>query len=341
MDDSPPGPAAEAYTVRPFHPDDAAGVARLVESVYGATYYPPDLYHPGRIVRLNEDGQLVSVVALDPAGGVVGHYAVERPRPGAVAEASDAIVAPPCRHHQLLERMRVVLRGEAVGLGLAGLVGYPVTNHVFSQKAEEHFGAKPCGVALGLWPRTFHNLPEPLPQRMSFVLYFEYLRRPAGVVHEDTPHAEVVARIAGQYGVPVEVRPAGSPAGVGEVEVEYEGPVQAGTVRVRRVGADTAAAVRRAGRELVGRGARAVTLELPLAQPGAAAVCRAAEADGFFFCGLGPAFADDGDVLLLQLVVEDLDLSLVQLDGPFARDLLAYVGRERDRVRAAGPGAGG
>ena len=45
-------------------------------------------------------------------------------------------------------------------LGLAGLVGYPVTNHPFTQKAEDHFGAHPCGVALGLWPRSFHNMPE-------------------------------------------------------------------------------------------------------------------------------------------------------------------------------------
>ncbi len=329
---------ANGYTVRRLSPNDAAGVKRLVESVYGDTYYPRDLYDPEQIVRLNQAGRLVSIVALDSAHQVIGHYALERPHLGAVAEASDAIVAPEHRHHHLMEQMRQLLRDEAVRLGLAGLVGYPVTNHVFSQKAEEHFGAHPCGVALGLWPRSFHNMPEPLPQRMSFLIYFEYLRPPQRVVHVATDHQEMISRVCRQYRVPVELRAGASAEGAGEVSVEYEAAVQAGTIRVRRVGADTVAAVRQAQRDLcASSGARAVTLELPLAQPGTAEICRAAEAEGFCFSGVGPDFSADGDTLLLQLVVEDLDLSLLQIDTPFAKDLLAYVGSEYVRVGREDP----
>ena len=64
-------------------------------------------------------------------------------------------------------------------------------------------------------------------------------------------------------------------------------------------------------------------------------VCRAAEEAGFYFSGLGPDFAGDGDALLLQLPGEDLDLSLLQIDHSFARELLAYVGGERERVNNA------
>src|SRR5262249_61028494 len=131
-----------------------------------------------RIVHLNEVGQLVSILALDSAGQVVGHYALERPDLIPVAEASDAIVLPEHRHHHLMEEMRILLREEAIRLGLAGLVGFPGTHHLFSQKAEEHFGSFPCGIALGLWPQSFHNMPDALPQRMSFVIYFKYLQPP-------------------------------------------------------------------------------------------------------------------------------------------------------------------
>jgi hypothetical protein len=322
------------HTIRRLCPADAAGVARLVEAVYEDTYYPRDLYDPEQIVRLNDAGKLVSVVALDSAGQVVGHYALERPHLEAIAESSDAIVRPEHRHHHLMEQMRVLLREEAVHLELTGLVGYPVTNHLFSQEAEEHFGAHPCGVALGLWPRSFHNMPEPLPQRMSLVIYFEYLRPPGQVLHVATHHRERSARIYQQYGIPVEWREGAPPEGRGEIMVEYEAGVQVGTIGVRRVGTDTAAAVRRARHELCeGRGARALSLELPLAQAGTAEVCRAAEEEGFFFSGLGPAFASDGDALLLQFLVEDIDPSLLQVASPFAKDLLAYVGSERERVR--------
>jgi hypothetical protein len=304
----------------------------MVREVYGDSYYPPYLYDPEQIIRRNEAEQLVSVVALDGAGQVVGHYALERPPQGSVAEASDALVLPEHRHHHLMEEMRIRLREEAVRLGLVGLVGYAVTNHVFSQRADEHIGARPCGVALGLWPQTFHNMPEPLPQRMSFVIYFRYLRPPVEVLHVITHHHDMLGRIREQYGVPVRLQEAGRAEGPGEISLELEVDVQAGSIRVDRVGSDTADAIRRARRDLFAVGVKALTLELPLAQPGTAELCRAAEEEGFFFCGLGPAFAGDGDALLMQFLAADLDLSLVQTDGPFAKELLAYVGRERDRV---------
>jgi hypothetical protein len=325
------------YRIRRLRPEDAAGLTRLVQSVYGDTYYPRELYDPEEIRRLNQADRLVSIVALDSDGQVVGHYALERPHGALVAEASDAIVMPEHRHRHLLEQMRVLVRAEAIRLGLMGLVGYPVTNHVFSQDAEEHFGSHPCGVALGLWPSTFHNMPEAMKQRMSFVIYFKFLRPPGPVVHVATHHQEFIGRIYGQYGVAVEVREDTAPAGKGEITVELEPVVATGTIRVRRIGADTVAAVDRACQDLCdGGGVKAITVELPLRQAGTSAVCRAAEDVGFFFSGLGPAFTGEGDVLLLQLPREDVDLSLVQIDHAFAKDLLAYVTSERIRVTKVG-----
>jgi hypothetical protein len=179
-------------------------------------------------------------------------------------------------------------------------------------------------------------MPEPLPQRMSLVIYFEYLHPPRQVLHVATHHREMNSRIYQQYGIPVELREGAPAEGTGEIAVEYDAAVQVGTIRVRRVGADTAAVVRGARHELCeGRGAKALSLELPLAQAGTAEVCRAAEEEGFFFSGLGPAFAGAGDALLLQFLVEDLDPSLLQIDSLFAKDLLAYVGSERERIRKA------
>jgi hypothetical protein len=323
------------YDVRRFVPADAPGITRLVKAVYGDSYYPHDLYDPAQIVRLNRAERLVSVVALDRAGQVVGHYALERPNLEYVAEASDALVLPAHRHHHLMERMRLLLRQEAIRLGLIGLVGYPVTNHPFSQRADDHIGAHPCGIALGLWPESFHNMPEPLTQRMSFVIYFRYLRLPPYAVHAATRHGPVLAEACRQYGIPVR-ECAGSAEGPTEIGLAHEPEVQTGIIRVRRVGADAAAAIHDGGVKLCeGFGARAVTLELPLAQPGTAEAYQAAEDEGFFFSGLGPAFAGDGDVLLLQHLVEDaeFDPSLLQIENPFAQELLAYILGERDRVR--------
>lgn len=325
------------YRVRRFAPEHAHGIVRLVEAVYGDSYYPRELYDPDQIISLNESEKLVSIVCLDTADNVIGHYALERPHPGPVAESSDAIVHPDHRHHHVMEEMRTVLRDEANRLGLTGLVGYPVTNHVFSQKAEEHFGAHPCAVTLGLWPKSFHNMPEALQQRMSFVVYFKYLRPPAGVLHVATHHQEMVERIYRQFGIPVTLVDDGPATGAGEVTVEYESAVQAGTIRATKVGGDTVIAVRRAREDLVAGGAEALLLELPLAQVGTPEVCRAGEADGFFFAGVGPAFASDGDALLLQFVREPVDPSHVQIENPSAQKLLAYIADAQSRSAANRP----
>src|SRR5262249_1484008 len=153
----------------------------------------------------------------------------------------------------------------------------------------------------------FRNMPEAMKQRMSFVIYFKFLRPPGPAVHVATHHQEWIARIYGQYGVAVEVREDTPPEGKGEITVELEPVVATGTIHVRRVGADTVAAVHQACRDLcTAAGVKAITLELPLAQAGTGKVCRAAEDVGFFFSGLGPAFTGEGDVLLLQLPREDV-----------------------------------
>src|SRR5579872_5481486 len=121
------------YTVRRIRPEDAPGVVDCVRRVYGETYtVHPELYDAQKITALNEDGRLVSVVALNN-NEIVGHYALERPDlRSRIAESGEAMVLPEHQHHHLLEKMRVLLEEEAARLGLIGIFGRTVTNHVFS-----------------------------------------------------------------------------------------------------------------------------------------------------------------------------------------------------------------
>jgi hypothetical protein len=127
-----------------------------------------------------------------------------------------------------------------------------------------------------------------------------------------------------------------APNGHGKVTVGYAKSYGLGTIRVAQIGADTAAEVRRARADLVATaGVGAVFLELPLAQAAAAHLWDAAEADGFFFGGIGPRFAADGDALRLQYLTEPLDTARLEVLDPFGQELLAYVDAERERVAGA------
>jgi len=329
-----PGPACSGYTVRRLRPEDAAGVAACVRGVYGDSYPHSELYHPEQILRLNGTGELISAVALDAGGRVVGHYALERPGLGAVAEEGEALVLPEHRHHHLMEALRGLLEEQAHRLGLTGLFGQAVTNHVFTQKVWERFGLRVCGLSLGALPRSMENLGQRLPQRMSLLVGFKYLRPPAGVLlHAPAQHRAICARVYEQFRMPVEFREPVPAEGPGEVSVECLAGLQEAVIRVRRVGAETAAEVRRLRRSLgEDPGVEAIFLELPLAQAGTPALCRAVEQDGFFFSGIGPCFDAGGDALRLQCLKAELDMGLLQLHCPFARELAAYVARERERV---------
>ena len=330
----PAGPACPRYTIRLLRPEDAAGVAACVRCVYGDSYIHPKLYHPDQVLWLNLTGELVSAVALDAAGRVVGHFALERRGLGTIAEEGKAVVLPGHRHHHLMEALRGLLEEEAHRLGLIGLFGQAVTNHVFTQKLMERSGLGVCGLSLAALPRSFQNLPEPLPQRMSLLLGFKYLRPPApAVVYAPARHRAICARIYEQLRVPVEFREPHAAEGPGRVSVKRFSAWQAALIRVDRVGAATAAEVCRVRRSLCDTaGVEAVFLELPLAQAGTPELCRAVEQEGFFFSGIGPCFGNAGDALRLQFLNVDLDIALLQLHGRFAFELAGYVARERERV---------
>src|SRR5262249_11027340 len=129
-------------------------------------------------------------------------------------------------------------------------------------------------------------------------------------------------------------RAPGTATGAGRLVVSFDRQWGFGEVLVEAVGADTATEVRRARADLCTvAGTGGVYLYLPLAQAGPPGLCGAAEADGFFFSGVGPRFAKDGDALCLQYVGEELDTRLLQIASPFGKELLDYVSAERARVR--------
>jgi hypothetical protein len=332
---APSLPAPAGYHVRRFQPDDAAGIVECVRRIYGDSYVHPELYDAEAIRRLNAGGELVSVVALATGGQIVGHYGLERPNLGVIAETGEALVLPDHRHHQLMEWMRTLVEQSAGQLKLKGLFGNVVTNHVFSQRVVERFGERPCAIDLGWSPRTFHNTAAAMTQRLSEVVYFKYLDVPEqAVAYLPQRHRLMCLEIYEHLVATVELRPV--PAEIermhGCASIERRDDLQRAIVRVQSVGQDSASALSDALESFQHSGIEAVFLDLPLADPAAPILCEQAESLGFFFAGVCPHFAPSGDVLRLQWLNVELDESQIQLESPFARKLLDYVSAERRRV---------
>ena len=342
-DEVPQAPEQE-YVIRRLRAEEAIHVAQCVYRAYGFSYPNEDLYYPERIVHLNATGELISAVAVDEAGEVVGHLALERPGLGTIAESGQAVVIPAHRGRHLFKRLRQFLEDEGRRMGLVHIWSEPVTSHVFSQQVDEELGARVCGVSFAASPRTvdFKAIrTAPLPQRGSCMLYVKYLSKPpAAVVHAPPHHRDMLERIYAHLDAPATFGEPGLVDGPGRIAVSLDRVWGVGKIRVLQCGVTSPVQIHQALRDLVAiTGVEVVYLDLPLAQPGAPELCVAAENEGFFFGGVAPLFARDGDALRMQYLNVDYDPSLVQVASPVGRELVAYAANERQRVMAARGGS--
>jgi anti-sigma regulatory factor (Ser/Thr protein kinase) len=332
----------QPYTVRRFEPDDAIGVARCIYRVYGNTYIHDSCYYPERLVALNQNGELASVVAVTDDGEVVGHYALERPGLTRVAERGMAVVSPAHRGRDLMGRMRTSIEAEAKDLGLSGVYSVAVTKHTYSQRVNEAYGSDVCGIFLGGGPANmlFKAIEEEgeRPQRITWVIYFTYVDKPEkALVHVPRRHRVIVERIYAGLELPVEWHDeTAPPSGDGQMEVSYDAVQDSGVIKVLHVGEDTDAELARATHDLFDvTGAEVVYVDVPLADPATPALLDVTDSLGYCFAGIGPGFLPDGDALLLQRVDPPLDFDQIELASPFAAELLGYIRGDRDRVASS------
>ncbi len=327
--------SAADYTTRRLTPADALAIPELTNRVNGPGYIHAEVYHPRRLLELNETGRLVSVVAVHRKDGVVGHSALERPNLEPIAETGEAMVLPEHQHHHLLDRMKVALNEEARKLGLAGVFGNAVTHHPFSQRTEERFGGHPASFLLAASPASAHRIEGSRPQRVSLISYFTYLSEPGGTVaHLPERHRGIVGRIYELLKRRVEFGRSAEPAGPAKISTSYDPATQQGHISLTEPGTDAAHQIDDARHGLLNNfGAEVIYLELPLDHPASAAVCEEAERLGFFFGGIAPQPPGSGDWLRLQFVKTPIDLGVLQIEGQFARELLAYIASERSRVK--------
>jgi anti-sigma regulatory factor (Ser/Thr protein kinase)/GNAT superfamily N-acetyltransferase len=334
---------AKDYTIRLLRPGDGIRVAQLMYRVYGYSYSNEDFYYPERLNHDLETGRHVGVVAVTAGGEIVGHAGIERPDLGPLAELGQLAVTPAHRRHGLRKLMGDRLHEEIQRLGLVGLYGEAVTIHTVSQKASESRGLHVSAIKLLDWQAQFKRLeslhpglaPEPAPERESMVLYFKYLESPPlRRICAPSRHRAMLAKIYDNLGVPVQFLEPSGPTGFGKVSVHYDRHTDVGAIQVNHIGVDSIAECYQGWKDLNRlAGAAVIGLDLPLAQGGTPYLCGLAEENGFFFSGVRPHFAPDGDFLRLQYLSADLDLERLRLFSPFAQELLDYILKERQRVQ--------
>jgi anti-sigma regulatory factor (Ser/Thr protein kinase) len=328
----PPAPE-QSYTLRRLLPEDAIGVSQCLYRAYGYSYPDDYMYYPKRIINMNDSLELTSVVAVDEAKSVVGHCALVHHDRGSVAELDHAVVAPANRKGGLLKRMTAFLEEEALSMKLNGIYVQAVTSHTFSQRVIEQLGYRECAIFLGLLPASirFKKIKEgSLSQRESCAVYYKKVGAPLeSTAYAPERHREILQEIYQNLGMGARFLDGCLPEGQGALQASYHSSLGFGEIRVIRAGTESRTEIKRGLLDLIEiAGAETIYLDLPLAQAGTPELCAAAEAEGFFFSGLGPGFAADGDVLTLQYLKGKFDILQVQMASTFGQRLRGYIAGE-------------
>ena len=324
------------YTIRLLKDTECIRISQCIYKTYGYTYPNEDLYYPDRIKSLNSNGELISAVAVDEAGDIVGHYALERPGLGKAAESGQAVVEPEHRGRNLMTRMRTFLEEEACRIGIFGIFSQPITNHVLSQMVNEHFGSHVAGVTLALIPETLHikKMKTTNSKRVTSMLYYKSVAKRSDVfIYAPLHHQEMIEQIYENLGLQYSLAKGKSYEGEGKTEVKFHSGWGFGTISVINSNSSTAVEVKRALNDLCNFAfSKVVYLELPLNDPRTPELCVESEKMGFFFSGIGPDFGNDFDTLRMQFLNCDVNFSEIQIVNDFGIKLFDYIMQERKRI---------
>jgi len=327
--------------VRPTEPSDSVNLARCIYRCYGYTYPNDYIYYPDRVRELLESGLLLSYIALNPEGEVIGHIAIKRNSPDAhVGDGGQAVVDPRYRGNGFLGKLLLSFADYARKKGIYGAYGEAVTIHPFSQKASLAMGGFETGVLLGFIPAnmTFKKIGGEIQKRQSAVLlYTSGNAEPARDVYPPLHHEAIIRDIYGKGTLKRNIisvadhREQAGPAIKAEVNVKVIAEFGQAYMQVIRFGYDLDELVKFRLNELCLRRIDCIYLDLPLSDPAAQRWVAALEMLGFFFGGIIPELAD-GDILRLQYL-NNLDVrnENIRTASDFGKRLVDYVLKAKER----------
>ena len=324
------------YQVRAMREEEAIEVSKCAFKSHGYSFFDDHIYYPERLVKLIQNGDMISFVAVTENEIFMGHACLLFQYPeDRCAELTFAFVNPEFRGQGVLGRLLEALFAAESRRTLEGIYAYAVANHPFTQKANVRRGINDCGILLATSPASwkFKGIPGDPNQRISVVLSFRYIGTPKRLtLYPPAHHREMVAKLYRNIGADHEyAAPADEPALTGESEIitgtnQSEGCAE---IFVRHCGKDVVRDVRRLLRGFCLQQYAAINLYLSLEEPSTYHLTAEFEKLGFFFGGILPC-GRIGETLILQFLNNvDLDYTKITAYSDAAKEMLAYI-RARD-----------
>ncbi|MDQ5986288.1 MAG: hypothetical protein CSYNP_02009 [Syntrophus sp. SKADARSKE-3] len=325
--------------IRRMHPDEAATVSKLAYFAYRYTYFKEEIYDPEEVRQRNEDGRMISYVAVNEENGeIIGHTAMIHDDLTDMPELAAAFVNPHYRRNGSLNSLTDCMIQDAQK-GWNGTFGTAVTSHHYSQLTAVRMGMRESALLVSrVQSLDFKAITDHAVNRESLMYLIRLFdlssRKP---YYPPIHHAEMIEKIICNVNMAVcfSERPEVIPLAVqGETETRTDA-YGAGHVVLRRWGRDTLSEVRTIQRSWCLDRMETIYLYLPLTQPSTAVFCSAIENMGFFFSGIIPGSLSEDWLVLQYLNNQRYDYGMVKSATSFGQELIDYV-RACDPVASVG-----
>lgn len=322
-----------AFAIRPMLPHEAVDVSKCAYMSYGYSYSNEHVYYPERLRQLNEEGKMVSLVAVSEENEIIGHIAlIFDGYDPLVPVADDAFVKPQYRGSGCLNDLGQAVIDWALAHGLTGTYTWAVTSHPYSQKVALKWGFGDTAILLsGDLPFEFRAIKEDSGQRESETVLFKYFRSMDRVkIYAPLHHVDMITQIYEHQGAQAEVLlpPAGMdlPEEEAILKVKYDPSIIA-FITLEQYGSNVISELGRTLKGLCIQRIETIYLYLPLNNPHTAILTADFEDLGFFFCGVMPGSQGRDQLILQYLNNQALDYSQIRINSEIGQKILDYIKR--------------
>ncbi len=330
----PPGLRLE---VDRFRPEDAWGVVECCYSVYGGGYPVDTYYLPDSLIEEHRKRNILGVVARTVDGQVVGFGALYRsspPYPG-LYEAGQYIVRKEYRNSRAaFEINEFVLKRLPVEADVDALFGEAVCKHLIIQKAARRAGAVETGIELDLMPAGADEAEGRDAGRVAGLLVFRVLKDKAHDIHVPEVYRDLVGKCVQGIGLSRSIRAVEEGAdetGDSAFTVRYFEEAAVARLSVSKAGKDAVVAIDEFEATASSKACQVRQIFLNIGTGGAARLFPYLFSRGYFLGGYLPRWFDE-DGFLLQKLTERPNLESIVLYSDWAKELLEFTLRDRDRV---------
>lgn len=319
------------FKIREMKDTDALDISRCAYYSYGYSYLYDHIYYPERIIKLHENNQFISYVAvLDGVkeNRVMGHAALIKKKD--YTELGVAFVSPEYRGVGCLKLLTEKLLDRARNESMESIFIFSVTSHEFSQKACSKFNFRDCALKLGCIPMLkFNEIDDGNKNRESLILSMLNIGiESVGNAYVSERYKAIVKKIYNQFGI--EIKFDGSSLKIEDNQQESHIRVETekndiSNIYIKKYGKNIIKRIEKLLIKLTRAKVKSIYVHVNIFVDGASYLMDGLNDVGFVFSGIMPKNSNE-HYMILQFVDTDLiDLNNLKINSEVGREIYHLI----------------